>query len=89
MRGLLPGLLVATCCQSAVNLLATAIKCPASASTRCTTQYPAPPCLPTQVLWRDHRDRIHRLPFCWLFGHPWSLLDQPFVAHMPGVWVLG
>jgi len=30
-------------------------------------------------------ETIHRFPFCWLFGHPWSLLDQPFIAHMPGL----
>jgi len=36
-------------------------------------------------IFRTYEKVIHRLPFCWLFGHPWALLDQPFIAHLAGI----
>ncbi len=37
-----------------------------------------------QVMYEKHKDVHARLPMCYLFGYPLSLVDKPFIAHLCG-----
>mmetsp|Transcript_20889 Transcript_20889/g.35678 ORF Transcript_20889/g.35678 Transcript_20889/m.35678 type:complete len:320 (-) Transcript_20889:38-997(-) len=36
------------------------------------------------VMYVRHEKKIHRFAECFLFGHPLSLIDKPFIGHMCG-----
>lgn len=36
-------------------------------------------------MYAKYKDKVHRYPDCYLFGHPWAMIDKPFIAHLAGI----